>query len=211
MINFQNSEIDRLSLQYVNLPDKFKELLLWVTDRLGIVNQIRYELDWGNIILLMACYGKMTVIREIISNKGIGYKDERVESKYTSLKREWIKYLEDFRDEVNEEINEQFNTSVVSRLINMYEARSILNEIHSLENFFCELDTIKLFIIGSDIFFKSNNFSQRIQSIEKDLKNYIFQFVTGNLKKEYTIFVLEELMIRWLPVDFWWRHINWNI
>ncbi len=208
MINFQNFEIARLGSEYVETIEEFEKLLLWVTDRLGIVHKTRYELNWGNIVLLMAAYGKIYLLEKIANEQRMKLPDEVLKDKRVSLERNWSQYLNDFRHELEPELNEQFKNSLISNLSNTYENRDTLNELHDLEYFFSERDTIELFLIGSKFFFKSFNLRKKIKNIDDRIKDYILNFVINNLKREYSKNVLEELTISCLPLEFWWRHIN---
>ena len=210
MIDFTGFDITRLDAEYLEALDEFENMLLWVTDRLGTVTKAKYELDCGNIILLGAAWGKMHTLEGMATRSGITWPDdEGLSARRIALDRTLCQHLEVFREEVETELENQFRNSVVSDLARISRDPHDLDELHDLEHFFSKRDTVELFAIASDHFFPGFHFRDQVSNIERKIKDYILHVAVYNLKKEYASDVLKELTIRYLPPEFWWRHIEW--
>lgn len=210
MLNFQNCDLKTINTEYSRKVNQFRELLLWVTDRNGIVGSDKYEMDWGNIILLMSCYGIIEVLRNLISKQRLSDDIKASEEMFNTLIQDWIRYNNDFTDEIVEEFGRQYNNSIMKRLENTYLHHTVLNEIHGFEDFINSRDTIELCNMGYESFFKSNSISRRITEIDSKIKDIVYKNVIDQFQKEYPFKVLNEFSIDSLPIRFWWRHICWE-
>ncbi len=210
MINFDGFAIDNLVSEHSDMVDEFERLLYWVTDREGLSSKERYELDWGNTILLMASCGKTELLEKMGKDRGIEIQDESAHDKWTTLEKSWIDYSAAFMQDVVAELTEQFDNSVLSKMAQIFQSRFLLTELHDLEYFFSERDTIELFAIGSEKYFKNLGLKERYRALDDKIREYVIGEVVDTLRRENSLPVLNQLSIRYLPREFWWRHIEWE-
>ena len=163
------------------------------------------------MILVLAAQQKMYLLKNIARDRALDVGDGALEEQLTILERDWLEYVRDFRATVEAELIEQFESSVVTALSIAARHRGVLEELGDLSVFFNKRDTVELFLLGSKLIFSTYNFGHRAASFDDAIRSHLLTGVARNLSAQYSVERLElELSRRWLPPEFWWRHINWD-
>jgi hypothetical protein len=212
LIDFGSSRLETIGVEYRETVSAFRTYVLWATDRLRLVHSERADVGWGVIILVIAAEQKMYLLKNIARDRALEVGDGAIEEQRTILERDWLQYLHDFRAAVDAEVVEQFESSVLTVLSTAARHRSVFEELQDLWVFCKERDTVELFLRGSKLIFPTYNFGQRVAGFDETVRSHVLTVVAPKLRAEYSVERLEvELSRRWLPPEFWWRHINWDV
>lgn len=209
MIDFNSYNNCNIKTHYNEILNETEQYLYWVTDKLRLSIKERFEKDWGNIILLLASFGKIYILEKIAFQKKY-YFEKNISKIRSRIILNWEKYLLDFKEELESELDLQFQKSVLIRFQIQLETKDILYEFHDFEVFLNERDTIELFFLGNKLFFKSkSDYSKIIFGFDNKIKKIILNEIKSHLVNEYPLELLKSLNKEFLPDNFWWRHIGW--
>lgn len=189
-----------------NIKDA-RKYLLWVTDILQLAIVGRYEMDWGNNVLLLATFGKHHLLEKYLSvEAGIC---KPYEEKWKEVVMEWKQFKNDVVEN-REEINEQMDVSVFRRLERWLGAIEIFGEINEYELLVQEMDTIKLGMLGVERYYAELDMNRKMEEHWATLRKEIEGRVLPSLVSNYEGKILEESNRIWLPDVFWWRKVDWK-
>jgi len=193
-------------------PDviEFEKTIYWVTDRLGLVNDTEYELEWGNLIILLAFGAKLDLILSLSVEANLAQPPNEAVHKFERLRSAVAEYLNDFRNELERKLSEQFHRSVRARMHRAISHADTSSGFEDLKLILEDKDCIELFLAGASKCLPEMNFRDEVRRLDETFRAVLFRGPYARLTSEYSVDLLLELNVEWLPSEFWWRHIRWT-
>lgn len=185
------------------------QTLYRVTDRLGIVAKKHDSGDFGDIVVFYALYGKASLLETVFQ---VGSEESNGSSAHSkaNIEAAWMGYLADFFEEVQTQINMECTRSVINMLHSESKVSSAqFTIIEDVEYFFNKLDVVELFVLGVKELAEPDNIISQIDAAKADYKHHFYDVVKPILTDGYPLDELTGMDRRYLPTNFWWRHIDW--
>jgi hypothetical protein len=207
-----------ISLRYRTLGDaveafgdgvrEFERALYRVTDRRRLTTGSDFELEWGNLVLLLAWDGTLDLILRACGEGGQPPPGAERQVELARVRASWATYVADFRDDVVRGLDKQFDRSVMARLRVFSSAPAAFTILEDVSLFFDDRDTIEVFLEAAGRQFPDRPFRRQVDGLDRGIRTHVLEHVWPALLSEYGAKELNHLTVEWLPSNYWWRHID---
>jgi hypothetical protein len=208
MISLRHRTLGDAVEAFGNGVREFESALYRVTDRQCLTTESDYELEWGNLVLLLAWDGTLDLILRTCNEVGQPPPGAEQQAELARVRTLWATYVVDFNEDVVRELDEQFERSVMARLRAFSKVPAAFTILEDVSLFFDDRDTIEVFLEAAGRQFPDLLFRQQVDDLDRGIRTHFLEHIRPALLAEYGAKELDQLKVEWLPPDYWWRHID---
>lgn len=188
---------------------EFESVLYRVTDRTRRATTSDYDLEWGHMILLLAWDGTIELILSCCKEQGEPPPSATLREHVARVRRDWAAYAAEFREDVARDLEEQFERSIIRRMRAILEVPGAFTTLEDIALYLDERDTAETFCEAAERQSFGRHFRQQLAGSEDRIRHLLVDHIGRALLREHGAAALDKLNVEWLPLDYWWRHIDW--